>query len=414
MKNGFFITFEGVVEAGKSTQLNLLKKHLLQKGFDVVDINLGENLDKLSDRSELFYKLADFAKQVDNIIVPALNSGKVVLCENYTESFVAHLAYGKGMNLTDIQLLNDIAVDDRKPDLTFVFDINEKICSKRTKNGFGDDKKNNEFFNNVRFGYFDLAKQNFGRMKIIDGEQSVENIFKLVVEEFEKNIKQNDIKFSVVMPTFNRAYCIENAINSLLAQTYQNFELIISDDGSSDGTEDLIKTRYKTELSNGIIKYFKSDKNEGQSSARNKALKLVSGDWIAYLDSDNMMWKNFLYEFKMAIFANPQVKCLYSKFHFERNGQSLECSHAFDYKQLQEANFIDMGTFVHHISLLEKYGNFDTSLKSLEDWDLILRYTKENEPYFIDKMLLEYVISSDRVSSNGYYNESLEKIRAKQ
>ncbi len=198
---------------------------------------------------------------------------------------------------------------------------------------------------------------------------------------------KNKINFSIIMPTYNRDFCIEKAIDSLLNQTYQNFELIIIDDGSKDNTEELINQKYQKELQNKKIVYKKLNKNQGVCKARNTGLKLAKYDWIGYLDSDNEMLPEFLETFQTEILKNPQNKIFYAK--ILRSDGSI-CGRAFNYTSLLQGNYIDMGVFVHNKSLVKKYGKFDTKLKRLVDWDLIIRYTKNNAPIFIEKILLNY------------------------
>lgn len=189
------------------------------------------------------------------------------------------------------------------------------------------------------------------------------------------------------MPTYNRAFCIQKAIDSLLTQTYQEFELIIIDDGSTDDTEKLIKEKYLDKLHNKKIIYKKLKQNKGVCKARNIGLKLAHNSWIGYLDSDNEMLPDFLETFKKSIIENPKNKIFYSQLQ-RTDGQVI--GQPFNYENLQEANFIDLGVFVHNKSLIQKYGKFDTNLRRLVDWDLILRYTRKEKPVFIEKVLLKY------------------------
>lgn len=110
------------------------------------------------------------------------------------------------------------------------------------------------------------------------------------------------MKFSIIMPTYNRAYTLELAINSVLRQTYTDFELIISDDGSTDLTENIISPY----LSDSRIRYFKSEKNGGVNVARNLALSKVAddSDWITFLDSDDEFYPSALDIMKTSISSN--------------------------------------------------------------------------------------------------------------
>lgn len=197
---GLFITFEGADGCGKTTQLNLLKEYLEQKGYDVVVTRepgakgLGEKLREIllhydgdvSDRCESFLFLADRAQHIDMIVNPAIKAGKIVLCDRHTDSTVAYQGYGRGLNLEQIYTLNNLATAGRTPDLTFVFDVDIETSAKRV--GIEKDRMESagaEFFNRVRQGYLQIAQLEPERVKVIDATQSIENVFKNVVDLFE-------------------------------------------------------------------------------------------------------------------------------------------------------------------------------------------------------------------------------------
>src|SRR5690349_2852214 len=102
---------------------------------------------------------------------------------------------------------------------------------------------------------------------------------------------------SVVIPTFNRAYCIAQTIDSALAQTHENIEVLVVDDGSKDNTAELIAEKYKREPR---VRYL-PQKNQGVAAARNYGLSAARGEYIALLDSDDLWlpWK-----------IAAQVRCL--------------------------------------------------------------------------------------------------------
>ena len=231
-------------------------------------------------------------------------------------------------------------------------------------------------------------------------------------EKLNRLLNIPTVKFSVIMPTYNRAFCFKTAINSLLSQSYKNFELIIIDDCSTDDTEKIIKTEYKTELDSGVIIYKKLAKNSGVCVARNEGLKLAQNDWIAYLDSDNEMSPYFLEVFKREIENNPNSNIFYAE-NLINNKRVMGKS--FDFNELCKANYIDLGIFVHKKNLVEKYGNFDTDLKRFVDWDLIVRYTKNESPVFINKILLKYSNTGGfkRISNTVSFDKAMEKIKEK-
>lgn len=115
-------------------------------------------------------------------------------------------------------------------------------------------------------------------------------------------------RFSVIMATYNRAFCITAALDSLLSQNYRNFEIIVVDDGSEDGTGDLIRDRYAAELSEGRIVYIRTE-NHGVCSARNTGLKAARNPWILYLDSDNQASSSYLPAFAEAVarYGMPEI-----------------------------------------------------------------------------------------------------------
>ena len=108
------------------------------------------------------------------------------------------------------------------------------------------------------------------------------------------------MKFSVIIPTFNRAYCLERAIDSVLNQSFKDFELIIVDDGSTDDTVEVLK-KYQNKIS-----YIKT-KNLGVSHARNVGIKKSRGEWIALLDSDDEWHENKLELQNKFISENPNI-----------------------------------------------------------------------------------------------------------
>ncbi len=142
---------------------------------------------EVSDRCESFLFLADRAQNIDIIINPAVEQGKIVLCDRHTDSTVAYQGYGRGLDIARINMLNNLATNGRKPDLTFVFDIDIETSMKRV----GSDKDRmesagKEFHNRVRYGYLELAKQEPDRIRVVDAAKSIEDIHQNVVKIFEE------------------------------------------------------------------------------------------------------------------------------------------------------------------------------------------------------------------------------------
>ena len=206
--------------------------------------------------------------------------------------------------------------------------------------------------------------------------------------EVAKFQQAEKLKFSFIMPTYNRGYCIEKAIDSLLAQHHQNFELIIVDDGSDDGTDVLIRERYEAMIATGKLIYMKMPKRIGVSAARNIGILAASGPWIAYIDSDNTIRPYFLSLFAEHIIANPNAYTFYAQLCRIDDGHVT--GKAFDFEALKRGNYIDLGVFVHHRRCFEEMGGFDVKLRRLVDWDLILSYTERYPPVFIPHIVMDY------------------------
>jgi len=221
----------------------------------------------------------------------------------------------------------------------------------------------------------------------------------------------NNISFSLIMPTYNRKNLLQKSIDSVLRQSYQNFELIIIDDGSSDDTENFIRQFYANELQNSKIIYIKKQ-NEGVCKARNAGLKAAKNDWIGYVDSDNLVYPNYLETFVYAISQNDN-KTYYSKYERMSDRKKIGCP--FNFQKLLKGNYIDLGTFVHHKSVYLELGGFDENMTRLVDWDLILTYTNKYQPKFINLQTLLYndLDDHERISNSANYEKNFVYIKKK-
>lgn len=200
MSQGLFVTFEGADGCGKTTQQMLAADYLKNKGYEVLITRepgakgLGEKLREIllnyqgpvSERCESLLFLADRAQHVDNMILPAVEKGQIVLCDRYTDSTVAYQGYGRQQNLVRINKLNDFATNFLKPDLTFVFDIDVETSMQRVGNEKDRlESEGKEFHNRVRNGYLEIAKQEPERIKVIDASMSIDEIHEEVVNILE-------------------------------------------------------------------------------------------------------------------------------------------------------------------------------------------------------------------------------------
>jgi glycosyltransferase involved in cell wall biosynthesis/GT2 family glycosyltransferase/FtsZ-binding cell division protein ZapB len=225
----------------------------------------------------------------------------------------------------------------------------------------------------------------------------------------------SECRVSVIMPTWNRRNVIECAIDSVLNQTFKNYELLITDDGSTDGTEDFVKSKYSNEIQNGIIKFFKQE-HSGVSRARNTSLKNSTGDYIAYLDSDNKWNKFYLEKMLGAFLRYPEFNCVYADVHVSDKSRGLDFVRNKDYnrKVLLTGNFIDLNIFMNKAYLTDQLGGFNETLKRLVDWEYIMRLTENNTPYHLKEVLVDYFVeeSLNNISITVPLDENYEKVKA--
>lgn len=224
---------------------------------------------------------------------------------------------------------------------------------------------------------------------------------------------ESKFKVSIIMPTYNRASIIKRAINSVLNQSFSNYELIICDDGSTDGTEKLLKKDYARYFESGKFIYLRQE-HGGVSKARNTSLKRSSGDFIAYLDTDNY-WESEFLERMVGLFQdNPEYNLAYSSLQVHNLVENRHYILSNDYNRdnILKGNILDLNSFMHSREVYEELGGFDESLVRLVDWDLVLRYTKDNDPFFLDEILVQYYTkkSFNNISLQGSYEEHRDKI----
>lgn len=210
---------------------------------------------------------------------------------------------------------------------------------------------------------------------------------------------------SVIIPTYNRAHLISRAIQSVLKQTYKDFEVIVIDDGSTDNTEYIIK---QFQDKDNRIRYIKHKKNKGGSAARNAGIKLSKGDYIAFQDSDDE-WLSEKLEKQMKFFegAPSNVGVVYSGFwriegdtkNYIPSSQVTE-KEGNVHKELLKGNFVTTQSIVIRKECFEKAGMFDESLPRLQDWDLVLRLSKYYEFKCIDEPLVFSYFTPVSISSN--------------
>ena len=215
---------------------------------------------------------------------------------------------------------------------------------------------------------------------------------------------ENTPYFSVIIPTYNRANYIGDCINSVLNQTFQDFEILIVDDGSTDNTHEIVNR-----IRDNRISYQKIDNSGGPATPRNIAIKSAKGQIISFLDSDDL-WLPTKLEKQKAIFENKKVDFVYSyatSFNHDGDKESI-----IKYRFKRSGNlffwllfyaFIPTLTVSVKKEVFAKCGLFDEtlSLRAVEDYDLWLRMASNNISFgFINEPLAKYRLHDEQISYN--------------
>ncbi len=208
---------------------------------------------------------------------------------------------------------------------------------------------------------------------------------------------------SVVMPAYNAGKYIEDAINSVLTQTYGKYELIVIDDCSKDNTYELIKDFAGKDAR---VRFFRNERNSGVSYTRNFGVLVAKGDWIAFLDSDDMWSPEKLQKQVDLLKEHPDAVISYtgsSFIDFEGNPFSyiLPATPLMTYKELLKRNLLSCSSVIVKKDVMQRVKMAKDSMH--EDYSAWLQILKEKEnryAYGIDEPLLIYRISKGSKSSN--------------
>lgn len=208
---------------------------------------------------------------------------------------------------------------------------------------------------------------------------------------------------SVIIPTYNRANLVGKAIKSVLSQTYQDFEIIVIDDGSTDNTEEVIRS-FKDKKVKYIKKY---KKNKGISVARNIGIKMARGKYIALLDSDDEWLPEKLdKQSKVLQSESPEVGVVCSwSYNIDEKGNyiSKRClpkKGGYIYEDLLSTNPISVPTVLIRKECFNRVGLFDDLLNAQEDWDMWIRIAKYYRFALIKVPLVKYRLHSNQISKN--------------
>ena len=196
---------------------------------------------------------------------------------------------------------------------------------------------------------------------------------------------------SIVIPTYNRAELLKRSVQSILDQTYQDFEVIVVDDGSTDNTEEVVKC-----FADNRIQYIKHDRNRGASAARNTGIRAASARYIAFQDSDDE-WLPQKLEKQVGMLgtSSTEVGVVYSGFWKVRGRTklyipipSVPLKEGDIHEVLLRRNFVGIPVTIIRRECFEKAGVFDEKLSMYEDWELWIRISKHYEFRYIAEPLV--------------------------
>lgn len=262
----------------------------------------------------------------------------------------------------------------------------------------------------------DISEQSGKSMTFSDGEAQPFSDNKKK-NDFLKNDKTNGktvayIKnlVSVVIPTYNREKTLEASIKSVEDQAYDDIEIIVVDDGSTDGTKELV---YRLASEDTRIRYMKNRYDKGASGARNTGIRAASGEYIAFNDSDDYFIKD-----KISKQFNKirNADFCYGRFIKKIDDETYvippldyKCKDVEGniYELLLQDNLIGCPTLMARHIFLDRVGEFDTLFPALEDYDFALRLAKNGKAGFVEDIILDSGYSEGSLStSEGNFIEA--------
>ena len=221
---------------------------------------------------------------------------------------------------------------------------------------------------------------------------------------------------SVVIPTFNRVSSLERTLNSVLAQTLPADEIIIVDDGSTDNTVSILKSRY-SEVELSMIRFIEQD-NHGVSAARNAGIATAKHEWIALLDSDDVWHEDKLQKQIQALENAPEYLMSHSDEIWIRNGLRVnqmdkhKKTGGYIFQQCLPMCVISPSAVIIHRLIFDEIGLFDETLPACEDYDLWLRICSRYPVLYIDEALITKHGGHDDQLSHKYWGMDRFRIQA--
>lgn len=261
-----------------------------------------------------------------------------------------------------------------------------------------------------------ISKRNFKDLSGFLGESLVSPLLQIpfreedkrcfaIMENIAKHLMglssevENTTLVSIIMPVYNSVDTVKFAVDSVLEQTYRNIELVIVDDGSEDGSKELLN-----KFNDDRIILLENENSQGVSRARNLALESANGKYIMYLDSDNIWDPRYISTMVGAFSELPDAEALYSgQLLFKNNCKNPYAVRFgnFNRSLLINKNYIDLNAFCHKNNIYKRIGVFDESLNYYVEWDWIIRISESAKMYSVPVLLSHhYYDQTDNILTN--------------
>lgn len=204
---------------------------------------------------------------------------------------------------------------------------------------------------------------------------------------------------SVILPAYNRKGTILRAVQSVLGQTYSDIELVVVDDGSTDGTGDVV-----TSIKDPRIKFLRTEANQGACAARNLGVAAAQGEWVAFQDSDDMWYSNKL-EMQLLAASKQDVDIVFSAMRLvQKNGKpagvvpepSFPTGICTYEKLLERSRASTQAIMGRRDCFLSE--PFDEAMPRMQDWDIILRLTRKYKICYTGEVLVDTYLQADSLT----------------
>lgn len=205
--SGFFLTIEGGEGAGKTTAVDFIRSWMTERHLSYVETRepggtqvaeelrsllLGHHGEPLSDITELLMMFAARSQNLFHNVLPALEAGKIVLCDRFTDATYAYQGGGRGLSTQPVETLENLVQGSLRPDMTILLDVDPEIGMARAKGRTGSldriEQEKMDFFIRVRNAYLDRAKQFPGQFEVIDAGQPLESVQQQLLAVLERRL----------------------------------------------------------------------------------------------------------------------------------------------------------------------------------------------------------------------------------